>query len=102
MAFNQSTPLATQVLSTFAASAPTAISNPTDTPQWSAPVVFGIILALFAVVIGLPGALLAIEALRRRRAIHEATGVDAEAGNVQGTIMAMLALYNTGTVIFSH
>lgn len=57
--------------------------------------VFGIILALFAVVVGLPGAILAMEALRRRRAIHEATGVDidVEASNVHETIVDSLELH---------
>lgn len=63
--------------------------------------VFGIILALFAVVVGLPGAILAMEALRRRRAIHEATGVDidVEASNVHETIVDSLELHYQGTLI---
>lgn len=44
-------------------------SFPNDNSTWSAPIVIGIILAILAVVVGIPSAVLAVKNLRLRRRV---------------------------------
>lgn len=62
-ASNQTVALAAHVTNTTS-SAP----NPSaDGGQWSIPIILGVLLALLAIVIGVPGAVLALQKLRNRK-----------------------------------
>jgi hypothetical protein len=66
-AFNQTLALASHVMN--ATSPAPNPSTSADAGQWSIPVVLGVLLALFAVIIGVPGAVLAIHKLRNRKCL---------------------------------